>query len=191
MTAFIVLATVLLPLAASGQDSSSLPAQTAPQQRSAPPYRTPPPGSDDQEGAYGFLYRFQAACGLGSSVSELTAKPAGMCGVGATVLPYAVTEFGVMGPQAHHSSVSGYLSEDLVIPVAPSATRSWHGHPLGIFGYTRLFETGHALDYGVGYERHIDAFHSLQFELRDYYTFANPNMHNVFLRAVWTVGVLD
>lgn len=142
-------------------------------------------------GAYGFLYRAQLACGVGSTTATVATKPTGMCGAGFVMLPMLTTEVGVMGPQAHHSAVSAYLSEDLVMPIAPAATSRWNGHPLLIFGYTRMFETGHALDYGLGYERHIDATHSLQFELRDYYAFAHPNMHNVFLRVVWTVGMPD
>lgn len=98
-----------------------------------------------------------------------------------------------MGPQAHHSDVSGYLSEDLVLPIAPSAkwSASMKGDPIIIAGYTRMFETGHALDFGVGFEHHIDDSHSLQFELRDYLAFANPRQHNVVLRVGWVIGIPD
>lgn len=142
-------------------------------------------------GAYQFLYRGQIACGVGASASDLASKPTAQCGLGFTILPYTVTEFGIMGPQAHRSYLSGYLSEDVVVLIAPKGTRHWDGHPIVLAGYTRMFETGHSLDYGVGFEKHINQDHSLQLEIRDYYTFANPIQHNVMLRAVWMLGVPD
>jgi hypothetical protein len=104
-----------------------------------------------------------------------------------------VTEVGVMGPQAHQSNVTGYLSEDLVLPIATSAklSDSLKGDPLIIAGYTRMFETGHAVDFGLGFEHHVDNSHSLQFELRDYLAFANPQQHNVVLRVGWIIGIPD
>ena len=96
-----------------------------------------------------------------------------------------------MAPQANRSKLSAYLSNDFVLRIAPKSTEHWPGHPLVLGGYTRMFETGHAIDYGAGYEYHLSDSRSLQFELRDYYTFANPNQHNVFVRVVWIVGVPD
>jgi hypothetical protein len=50
--------------------------------------------------------------------------------------------------------------------------------------YSRLFETGHALDYGLALA--LPPFSkSLRVELRDYWTFANPTQHNVVLRVGW------
>ncbi|MGB7546683.1 MAG: hypothetical protein WBM14_02960 [Terracidiphilus sp.] len=54
-----------------------------------------------------------------------------------------------------------------------------------------MFETGHALDYGVAFAKPIDSSHSIQFEVRDYWTFANPSQHNVVCRLVWLVGSPD
>lgn len=144
-------------------------------------------------GAYSYLYRAGIICGTGASTSTIATKPTVNCGAGLVILPFLVTEIGVMGPQAHHSNVTGYLSEDLVLPISPSAKLSnfMNGAPLIIAGYTRMFETGHAVDFGVGFERHVDASHSLQFELRDYLAFANPQQHNVVLRVGWVVGIPD
>jgi hypothetical protein len=66
-----------------------------------------------------------------------------------------------------------------------------HGVPLIVGGYTRMFETGHALDYGVAFAKTVDSTHSIQFEARDYWAFANPNQHNVVFRVVWLVGLPD
>ena len=114
-----------------------------------------------------------------------------MCGVGSIILPLIMTEVGVMGPQAEHSNVSGYLSADFVLPLDSKSTSEWWGHPLVLAGYTRMFETGHALDYGIGYEHNVSEDRTMQFELRDYYTFANPNQHNIYLRAAWVLGMQD
>lgn len=116
-----------------------------------------------------------------------------MCGFGFTGFPFIMAEFGVMGPLAHYSPFSAYMSIDAPIPVTPSikAYRKLRGDPLLIIGYTRMFEVGHALDYGIGYQHPIDESHSLQFELRDYATFANPVQHNVMLRVVWVTGIPD
>ena len=59
---------------------------------------------------------------------------------------------------------------------------------LPLRGYTRMFETGHALDYGLGYVVPLDDKHGLQIEAKDYWTFANPNQHNVVLRVGWVSG---
>ncbi len=61
-------------------------------------------------------------------------------------LPILFVEFGLMAPQANRSKVSAYMSFDSSIPLAPTHTKYL---PMGIIGYSRLFETGHALDYGL------------------------------------------
>ncbi len=123
----------------------------------------------------------------------MATKPTLGCGVGANPLIFIYTEVGVMGPQANRSNFSGYLSNDFVWPINLPGKTATHlsGHPIALVGYTRMFETGHALDYGIGFEHHVNKDHSLQFELRDYMTFANPTQHNVMFRAVWLLGVQD
>jgi len=96
-------------------------------------------------------------------------------------------EVGVMGPQANRSYLSGYLSLDTSIPLVRPSTRYL---PLAIVGYSRLFETGHALDYGLALAmprpgKQKDYGESLRIELRDYWTFANPSQHNIMLRIGW------
>jgi hypothetical protein len=105
-----------------------------------------------------------------------------------SILPFLDLETGMMGPQANRSAVSGYLSTDLVLPLSHQTKR---GLPLFIGGYTRMFETGNALDYGLALSRTIDFKHSIQFEIRDYWANANPNQHNVVFRVVWLIGLPD
>jgi hypothetical protein len=61
---------------------------------------------------------------------------------------------------------------------------------MALIGYSRLFETGHALDYGLAFAlprpgEPKDPSSSLRIELRDYWTFANPAQHNVMLWIGW------
>jgi hypothetical protein len=135
-----------------------------------------------------YLYHVGAFCGVGSSVSSVATKPTGGCGAGMTLIPIPVfVEVGVMGPQANRSYLSGYVSVDGSIPLARTSSTYL---PLAIFGYSRLFETGHALNYGLALAlprpgKRSDTSKSLRLELRDYWTFANPAQHNIMLRIGW------
>ncbi len=158
-------------------------------QTPTPPAPTPAPDSTGH-GAYDLLYRAGLTCGGGASESSVSVKPTMQCGAGFTFLPFLNLETGVMGPQANRSPVSGYLSTDLVLPLVSRKTAK-HDFPLFVGGYTRMFETGNALDYGLAFAHSIDSSHSIQFEVRDYWANANPAQHNVVFRVVWLVGVPD
>jgi len=144
-------------------------------------------------GAYGdWFVRAGLTCGSGASSSQVATKPTVQCGAVAGVGSFFDLEAGVMGPQASRSAASGYLSTNFWMPLIPfKRLGSKHGVPLVVGGYTRMFETGHALDYGLAFARPIDRSHSVQFEVRDYWIFANPSQHNVVFRVVWLVGVPD
>jgi putative flippase GtrA len=135
-----------------------------------------------------YLYHVGAFCGIGASTSPAASKPAAGCGAGMTLVPLPVfIEVGVMAPQANRSYLSGYISLDSSIPLIRSSSKYL---PMAIVGYSRLFETGHAFDYGLAlalprFSKHTDESKSLRIELRDYWTFANPNQHNVMLRVGW------
>lgn len=141
-----------------------------------------------------FLLNAGVLCGSGASTSPAGTVPTAGCGAGITFLPLPLFfEVGVMGPQANRSKVSSYLSVDARIPLAGASARAL---PMLLAGYSRLFETGHALDYGVALALPIpghpeDSTRSLRLELRDYYTFANPAQHNVMLRVGWMSVVTD
>jgi hypothetical protein len=139
-------------------------------------------------GAYEWTYRAGLTCGAGATESSASVEPTVQCGALFTFLPFLDLEAGVMGPQANRSSVSGYLGTDLVLPLSHETK---HGLPLVVGGYTRMFETGNALDYGLALSRTIDSTHSIQFEVRDYWANANPNQHNIVFRVVWLIGIPD
>jgi hypothetical protein len=138
-----------------------------------------------------YFYRMGVLCGAGASTSGGGTVPAVNCGAGMTIIPWLIpwplwVEVGVMGPQANRSAVSGYVSVDQDIPLA----KTTRVQPVALVGYSRLFETGHALDYGLALAlprlgKPKDPSSSLRIELRDYCTFANPTQHNVMLRVGW------
>lgn len=141
-------------------------------------------------GAYNWFARAGLTCGGGASESTATMKPTVQCGGIAGIMPFLDLEVGVMGPQADRSPVSGYLSTNAVIPLmSPEKTK--RALPLFVGGYTRMFETGNALDYGLAFAHPLDSLHSLQFEVRGYWANANPAQHNIVFRVVWFVGLPD
>jgi putative flippase GtrA len=169
-----------LQAAASSSSLTAIPDVPRPQ--------TTPPSSYHPDPSATYIYHLGAFCGVGASTSPAATKPTVSCGAGMTIVPLPVfIEVGIMAPQANRSSFSGYLSLDTSIPLAPSSSKYL---PMAMVGYSRLFETGHALDYGLALAlprltRHSDNTKSLRIELRDYWTFANPTQHNVLLRVGW------
>ena len=141
-----------------------------------------------------YLYNAGVFCGLGASTSSAATKPTVGCGVGSILPPLPIfVEVGVMAPQANRSYLTGYISVDSSIPLARPTTKYL---PMAIVGYSRLFETGHAFDYGLAlalprFSKKRDDTKSLRIELRDYWTFANPTQHNVMLRIGWMEEVSD
>lgn len=141
-----------------------------------------------------YVARAGYMCGAGSSTSSAATKPTVGCGIGFSFVPLPIfVELGLMGPQANRSNFSGYVSVDGSIPFAD--VRDTYGF-MGIVGYSRLFETGHALDYGVAlalpHPRQAKGdSSSMRIELRDYWTFANPSQHNVMLRVGWMFQEYD
>lgn len=141
-------------------------------------------------GAYNWFVRAGLTCGAGASESTAAVEPTVQCGGTAAIMPFLDLEVGVMGPQANRSPVSGYLSTNAVIPLMPPE-KAKQVLPLVVGGYTRMFETGNALDYGLAFAHPLDSSHSLQFEVRDYWANANPAQHNIVFRVVWLVGLPD
>lgn len=145
------------------------------------------PAPSAGRGAFEYLYRAGLVCGAGASYDVTATKPTVQCG-GLFAVDLFELEAGVMGPETSHSTVSGYLSTNLVFPLGTLKNR---GVPLVVGGYTRMFETGSGVDYGLGYAHPVDSTHSVQFEVRDDWLFSNPHQHNVVFRVVWLVGLPD
>jgi len=163
-----------------------LPAMACAQTQTMP--ATKPTPDSAGVGAYNWFYRAGLTCGADASESSASVKPTVQCGGLFAILPFLDLETGVMGPQANRSPVSGYLSTDLVLPLSH---KTKHGLPLIVGGYTRMFETGNALNYGIAFMRPVDSLHSIQFEVRDYWANANPSQQNIVFRVVWLVALPD
>ena len=148
------------------------------------------PAAKNSAGAYNWFGRAGLVCGGGASLAAPNVTPTMQCG-GIFGGPLFDIEAGVMGPQAKHSSVSGYLSTNLWFPLVPRLVGNKRGFPLAVGGYTRMFETGSAVDYGFAYAYPIDDSHSIQFEARDYWIVKDPQQHNVIFRVAWLVGLPD
>lgn len=172
----VVFVSIFLPAIAIAQSRATAPKRPAPE----------PTGA----GAYNWFYHAGYTCGGGASESAVAVKPTVQCGGIFSMLPFLDLEVGVMAPQANRSQASGYFSTNVVIPLMP-IDKAKHVLPLAVGGYTRMFETGNALDYGLALSHPVDSSHSIQFEVRDYWVAANPNQHNIVFRVVWLVGVPD
>jgi hypothetical protein len=165
--------------------SSQLPQAPSPQ---------PPPTVYPARASDSYLWHAGVLCGSGASTSPAATKPTAGCGAGITLAPLPVfLEVGLMGPQANRSDLSGYISLDGDIPLARSTAKYL---PMILVGYSRLFETGNSLDYGLVLAlprlgKPKDPSSSLRIELRDYCTFANPTQHNIQLRIGWMGPVYD
>ena len=174
------------PEASSPASQAPAPAQSA--LPDAPTPQNPPPAVYRPKANDSYYFHVGVLCGAGASTSPAATKPSTGCGVGMVLLPVPVfVEVGVMGPQANRSNVSAYISVDESINLAKSTGKYL---PIALIGYSRLFETGNALDYGLALAlprpgKPKDPSSSLRIELRDYCTFANPVQHNVQLRIGW------
>ena len=181
-------AALILFASASIAVAQNTPSPTAPPLPNAPQPTAPPKPMQAYEGIV--LGTF---CGIGTSYSPVAASPAVGCGIGADLLLIPLFfEVGVMAPQANRSYITGYVSIDAKIPLLSASHKFL---PVLIGRYSRLFETGHALDYGIALaipRKPVPGEgRSLQFELRDFYTFANPSQHNIMLRIGWLIGAAD
>lgn len=130
-------------------------------------------------------------CGAGISRGRDAQKGTGTCGVGLTFLPYMVSEFGVIGPQAANGrAVSGYFSQDAKVAVGTNLrlVQRHHETPFVAGGYTRFWDTGNATSFGIGVLRAKEGQRSWQVEARDYVAFTAPREQNITLRLGYVLG---
>jgi len=71
------------------------------------------------------------------------------------------------------------------------ADRGWKLLPFASAGYTRLFGTGNAVNFGGGIDYRLSHTHAIRFEVRDYYSFSTPAQHNVALRIGFVTYIAD
>jgi hypothetical protein len=173
---------------------SGLPPQSSAPLADAPTPQPAAPTAYHSKANDSYIYHVGAFCGLGASSSAVATTPAVGCGAGLIFAPLPLFfEVGMMAPQANRSRLSAYISLDASLPLAHTSVKYL---PFAVVGYSRLFETGHALDYGLALAlprpgKPRDPSSSLRIELRDYCTFANPVQHNVMLRIGWMAEESD
>lgn len=172
----LILGSILFTQIAAGQTQSPGPAKPA----------TPRVAYGD----YDWVYRGGVVCGGGASESSGATRPGWQCG-GIFGLSFLDFEVGVMGPTARHNAVSAYMSTNVWVPLPLRGLAKPHGVPVAVGGYTQMFGTSNALNYGVAYALPVSENHLLQFEARDYWTVASPSQHNVVFRVSWLLCIPD
>ncbi|HTZ99004.1 MAG TPA: hypothetical protein VMB02_01655 [Candidatus Aquilonibacter sp.] len=78
----------------------------------------------------------------------------------------------------------------------PNGKRSWSDRgwkvlPFASAGYTQLFGTGNAVNFGGGVDYRLNDLHAIRVEVRDYYSPGSRVEHNVALRIGWVAYVSD
>ena len=116
-------------------------------------------------------------------------------------------EGGYLGPTSKPRAGSAFFSLDYMTSwaIGPSPTgrtsqgnSTWHDQgwkllPFVSTGYTRLFGTGNAINFGGGldYRPRPKGHNAIRFEIRDYYAPASPSQHNVAFRIGWISYIQD
>jgi hypothetical protein len=170
---------VPLPLPAPTQTQAPGPTQTPSQ--TVPPLPAPPQPSRD----YDLDGQASVFAGAGAQVSNRQSLAAWQ--LGATIgIVVPNTYFGMsfeggyVGPWSRPRAGSAIFSANYVSQWDSSARSRFK--PFLTVGYTRLFGTGNAVNYGAGFDYHLDASHAIRIEVRDYYSPTDQIQHNVAVR---------
>ena len=109
-----------------------------------------------------------------------------------------LVEGGYLGPAASLGSGSAMFSANYM---GALDLRSDAGHavkrqgivPVPFFtaGYTRLFGTGNAVNYGGGVDLAFGRLHAVRFEVRDYHSLSGPHVHNIAVRVGFVMYIPD
>ena len=114
-------------------------------------------------------------------------------------------EGGYLGPWSRPGAGSAIFSADYMASwsfgekgrrTTPSgkvywSDRGWKVLPFASAGYTRLFGTGNAVNFGGGIDYRLNHLHAIRFEVRDYYSPAARVQHNAAFRIGWVSYIWD
>lgn len=114
-------------------------------------------------------------------------------------------EAGYLGPWSKPHIGSAFLSVDYMAAwnLGPSGAgrtakgtrywsdRGWTLLPFASAGYTRLFGTGNAVNFGGGVDYRISHTRAIRMEVRDYYSPSQPAQDNVALRIGLVIYISD
>lgn len=108
-----------------------------------------------------------------------------------------LVEGGYAGPMTRVSGGAGILSANYLAPID---LRGAHANlniarglvlPFLTGGYTRLFGTGNAVNFGAGADLSMGRTSAIRFEVRDYLRLSGPKQHDVALRVGIVVFLAD
>jgi hypothetical protein len=172
------------------QAPSQAPTQTPPPAAAQP--QPPPPARASHE--YDFLYQASAFVGFGAQTANQRTSTSGQLGASVGfVVPNAYlgmnVEGGYLGPWSRFGSGSGLASVNYLSQWQSGTFSKWK--PFATVGYSRLFATGNAVNYGGGIDCRLSRSSALRIEVRDYYTPSGPGGHNVALRIGWLLNGND
>jgi len=97
-------------------------------------------------------------------------------------------ELGIIGPLPGGHPMDGFASFDLMF--ANKLPRR-NLYPFLTGGFTRMFVTGNAVDFGLGIDLGKDDEHLVRIEVRDYYLFTGPQQHVLSLRIGFGKFIAD
>ena len=114
-------------------------------------------------------------------------------------------EGGYLGPWANPHAGSAFASVDYMASWSLGkkgagrtasgqpywSDRGWKLLPFARAGYTRLFGTGNAVNFGGGFDYRFSHNHAIRAEAVDYYSFSAPRQHNVALRVGFVIYLRD
>jgi hypothetical protein len=71
------------------------------------------------------------------------------------------------------------------------ADREWTLFPFARAGYTRLFGTGNAINFGGGLDYRFSHTHAIRAEAVDYYSLSTPRQHNIAVQVGFVIYLRD
>jgi hypothetical protein len=98
-------------------------------------------------------------------------------------------EGGYVAPWSNFKAGSGIFSANYM--TTWKTDRQEKLLPFATAGYSHLFGTGNAVNFGGGVDYRLNNAHAIRIEIRDYYSFSEPRQNNVALRIGWVVYVPD
>jgi hypothetical protein len=132
--------------------------------------------------------------GPGTTLSHGTAQAATQFGASFDGAPPnswfgLLFEVGYVAPWSNFKAGSAFLSANYMAAWSLDKKQRWL--PFATVGYSRLFGTGNAANFGGGLDYRYKNNDAIRFELRDYATFTGPRQHDVALRFGFVFYVPD
>jgi hypothetical protein len=153
--------------------------------------------------------KFTVFAGPGATITQGNSRGEFQAGASFDVAPPGLwygysLEGGYLGPYSRLHAGSAFASVDYMTSFGEKAKgrtrsgtpywsdRGWKLLPFASAGYTKLFGTGNAVNFGGGFEYRLpNKISAIRAEVRDYYSFSTPPQHNVALRIGFVIYIGD